>query len=401
MGEVSAAVAQFDHAIALRPDNPIAHFNRAKALFEGGFSTEALTSIDRAVRLRNTDPQSLSVRGNILADLRRFDEAFACFDAAIEQMPGYAEAHLNRGVVSLLLGDLAAGWPEFHWLRKTPIAATRAFAEPVWDGSQDIAGKTVLIWYECGLGDTIQFSRYAALVASRGARVILEVQPRLRALLDGLTGADRIVARGDPIPAFDFHCPIFDLPLVFAKAGEGIPASVPYVRASEALTAKWRKQIGDRGFRIGINWQGNPAMATDRTRSIPLAQFAPLAAIPGVRLISLQKLNGLAQLDEMPAGMTIERLGDDFDAGPDGFLDTAAVMASLDLVITADSSVAHLAGALARPTWIALRNVPDWRWGLDSADCPWYPTARLFRQTDPGNWGSVFAGMTAAVRASQ
>jgi hypothetical protein len=248
-----------------------------------------------------------------------------------------------------------------------------------------------------GFGDTIQFCRYLPLMAAAGVEPTFLCPPRLRRLLSSLTGI-RLVAERSPGERFDAQIAVSSLPRAFATRLETVPASVPYLAAEPERARRWAARIGAGGFKIGIVWQGNPNPEADTARSIPLAAFAPLAAIAGVRLISLQVGCGVEQLGDLPAGMRVETLGDDFDVGSDGFVDTAAAMGALDLVVTCDTSVAHLAGALARPTWVALKQVAEWRWLRDRDDSPWYPTMRLFRQAQRGVWSDVFAAMAAELR---
>jgi hypothetical protein len=244
------------------------------------------------------------------------------------------------------------------------------------------------------MGDTIQFCRYATMVAELGARVILGVERPLARLLKQLDGVAEIVPSGGATSPFDYHCPMLSLPLAFKTRLKTIPNSVPYLHAEAQRAQRWAGVIGKSGFKIGICWQG-----ADVGRSFPLTLFREIGKIPNVRLIRLQKGDGLAQLDSLPSDMTVECLGEDFDAGPDAFLDTAAVMTLCDLVITADTAVGHLAGALGVPTWVALQHVPDWRWQLAGTDSPWYPRTKLFRQPSTGDWQSVFVEMAAAIQA--
>jgi len=287
----------------------------------------------------------------------------------------------------LLRGAFAAGWEENEWRFKAGATYVPQSDKPRWAG-EALAGRTLLIRAEQGLGDTIQFCRYLSPLSARG-QVLFEAQPGLRHLLGGLLDPSRIVEVGAALPAFDIWCPLLSLPRLLAIE----PPPPPYLAADAGRVAAWRQRIGMRGRRIGIAWQGNPNAAAERGRSIPLHEFLPLAQVPGVRLISLQKHHGLEQLASVPPGLTVETLGEGFDAGPDAFIDTAAVMQCLDMVITSDTSVAHLAGALGRPVWLALQRVPDWRWLLEGEDCAWYPTMRVFRQTRRGDWGGVFARM--------
>jgi hypothetical protein len=264
--------------------------------------------------------------------------------------------------------------------------AFHARGRPTWTGTEDIAGKTVFVEAEQGFGDTIQFSRYVPLLADRGARVILTARENQMRLLQSLDPRVEIVPAKSPPTEFDYHVALVSLPLAFATTLENIPTRTPYLHGDAGDVQKWRTRIGLDGFKIGVSWQG---AATTAGRAFPLASLAGIANHPGVRLISLQKGAGCEQLDELPANMPVETLGSDYG----DFSDTAAVMEALDLVISCDTAIAHLAGALARPVWVALKHAADWRWLQDREDSPWYPGMRLFRQPQRGDWGSVFAAM--------
>jgi hypothetical protein len=295
----------------------------------------------------------------------------------------------------MLLQRFDEAWPLYEARHQLTPLAKMPERTARWTGAQDIKDKTLLLHAEQGLGDTIQFCRYALMATARGARVILMVQDALVALLRDLGPGITVMGFSAPPPETDFHCPLLSLPAAFGTTEQTIPAYAAYLRAEPARVARWASRIGQDGLKLGINWQG-AVSKIDAGRSLPLRQFAPLAAVPGIRLISLQKNAGAEQLRD--AGLPVETLGEDFDVGPDAFLDTAAVMQSLDLIVTSDTAIAHLAGALGRPTWVALKAVPDWRWQLEGARSPWYPSMRLFRQDAPGDWPGVFAAMAAGLR---
>ncbi len=392
------ALVSCDRAIALQPDSSDAYVNRGNALQHLQRLDEALASYDQAIALDPDDPTVHNNRATVLMLLQRYDEALAGYDRALALKPGEAETHFNKALGLLLLGQFAPGWRLYEWRkRRRPPIADRVVPQPLWTGAQDLRGKTLFIHWEQGLGDTIQFCRYANLAAARGARVLLDVQPPLRRLLQTLNPDIEIVAGADA--AADYHSPLLSLPAAFGTTLETIPAGTSYLHAEPDRVARWRRQIGDHGFKVGVCWQGS-TLKVDIGRSFPLAALHPLAVVPGVRLISLQKNEGSAQLQRLPAGMHVETLGEDFDREPDAFLDTAAVMVHLDLIITSDTAVAHLAGALARPTWVALKQVPDWRWLLERTDSPWYPMHRLFRQKAAGDWSGVFADMQRELGSS-
>jgi hypothetical protein len=275
-----------------------------------------------------------------------------------------------------------------------PLNSKTAF----WNG-EELEGRRLLIFSEQGAGDVVLFARYLPLMAQKGCQITFQTSEKLARILRPLTRGMEVISTSSTGQKFDFQCPLMSLPYRLKTDLASIPTSIPYLRAEDAVVARWRNRIGEEGFKIGIAWQGNPQAANDQKRSIALRQYLALARIPGVRIISLQKVHGLDQLAGLPEGVTIETLGEDFDSGPDAFVDTAAVMNNLDLVITSDTSIAHLAGALGRPTWVALQYVPHWMWMLDREDSPWYPTMRLFRQTERDNWQPVFARMGNELRS--
>lgn len=394
------ALASYDRAIALKPDYAHAYSNRGVALQDLQRLEEALLCYDKAIALNPVYVKAYSNRGVVLRDLNRPKDALASYDRAIALRPDDVEANWNRSLCLLLTGDFERGWQAYEWRKKQKgHSAARNYPQPLWSGTQDLAGKTLFLYWEQGLGDTIQFCRYARLAEARGAKVVLSVQGPLRRLLSRLSPTIQILgAREDPAE-FDYHAPLLSLPLTFGTTLRDIPADIPYLSAEPDRIDHWRDRLGADGFKIGICWQGRVGRV-DVGRSFAVTEFYDIAAIPGVRLISLQKGEGAKQLESLPEGMPIETLGAEFDAGPQAFLDTAAVMAHMDLIITSDTSVAHLAGALGRPAWVALKHVPDWRWLLEGSGCPWYPTMRLFRQRTRGDWKSVFREIEKEVSVS-
>ncbi len=394
---ISEALASYERAAALRPHYADAFYNQGVALMSLERYAEALSRFDRAISLKPDHSSAYTNRGNALRNLQRYEEARASYDRSITLQPGNARACFCKAQLELGLGNFQSGWPlyESRWELEEVHPHRRNFPQASWLGSEPIEGKTILLHSEQGLGDTIQFSRYVPLLAERGAEVVFEAPRSIARLLAGLTGSATIIASGERLPAFDFHCPLLSAPGLMGTTVETIPARVPYLAAEAKFIAHWRERLPDGGIRIGITWQGNPLGAIDRGRSAPLASFAPLARLPGVRLVSLQKHHGLDQLDRLPAGMAVETLGPNFDSGPDAFVDAAAVIMSLDLVISTDTAIVHLAGALDRPVWVALKAVPHWAWMMDRDDSPWYPSARLFRQASDGDWRDVFERMAA------
>jgi tetratricopeptide (TPR) repeat protein len=394
------ALADYDRSLALRPDFPEALNNRGIALGDLRRFDEALASYDRSLALRPDYPEALNNRGVALAALKRLDDALASYDQALALRPDYAEALYNRGMARLLCGDYRQGWADYEWRLKSPDAAARPpkVTARDWQG-EDLAGRSILIYIEQGLGDIIQFARFLPLLIRRGATVSFYAPAKLTRLLRALSPDIEFIATIERPRNFDFQCALMSLPLRLAADLGPIPNQVPYLKPEPELVAHWTQRIGDAGFKIGIVWQGNPQVRNDAGRSFPLAALAPLSRLPGVRLIALQKHDGLDQLMRLPPGTAVETLGEEFDSGADAFIDTAAVMSNLDLIVTADTATAHLAGALARPAWVALEYVPDWRWLLDRNDSPWYPTLRLFRQQSAGDWKSVFSAIESELRA--
>jgi tetratricopeptide (TPR) repeat protein len=405
MGIIMTELRRFDEAlksaesaIAIFPGYAEAHFSCGVALAGMNRPSDALSSYDKAIILKPDYAEAFSNRGVVLQELDRLDDALESYDKAIALKPDYADAHRNRYMLLLLQGDFDRGWSEMEWRKKRDSVGGRQFHEPPWLGDADITGKTLLVHWEHGLGDTIQFSRFIPLLQEMGIRVLFMPQRTLCALMSSLGGETRLVGDGGVLPDFDYHCPLMSLPLAFKTTFESIPRKVPYLSAEQDRAERWRKVVLGSDFKIGIAWQGN-VLAEHSGRSVPLSQFGRLSKLPNVRLISLQKKDGSEQVGNQPTGMHVETLGDAFDAGRDAFLDTAAVMKNLDLVITIDTSIAHLAGALGIPTWVALKKVPDWRWLVDRSDSPWYPTVRLFRQKVRGDWEDVFRDIEAALIA--
>lgn len=349
----------------------------------------ALAFYQRALDRAPKSATLLINKGTALCALTRYHEALASFCAATAIEPDRAEAHYNAGLVRLRLGDFENGWRDYEWRwRKADWADKRRnFAAPLWLGTELVERKTILLHAEQGFGDTIQFVRYVPLVARRGATVVLECQPELKNLLRDIGGAARVIARGEALPAFDRHCPLLSLPLAFAGEAALAPAGVPYLRPQAERAAHWRERLPANGrLRVGVCWAGSGAHLNDRNRSIPLERFAALFAVPEIDFVSLQRDVGEAQAAMLRAQGVIA-LGREFA----DFADTAAVLATLDLVISVDTSVAHLAGAMGKAVALLLPFAPDWRWMLDRTDTPWYPTARLYRQAALGNWDGPLA----------
>jgi tetratricopeptide (TPR) repeat protein len=389
------AEINFRKASQLRPNNADIHNNLGVALLQQGKLDEAVSSLEQAIRLQPGYIEAHNNLGYTFRNQGRFAEALACFEKTLQLNPEHAGAHHNRSLIQLLRGELEPGWAEYEWRWKCPEFTPPPFRKPLWDGSS-LAGRTILLHTEQGIGDTLQFVRYAPLVKERGGTVFLACPQSLVRILSSCKGIDRLLAKGAPLPDFDVHAPLLSLPHILKTTPATIPAQVPYLAAETALVEHWRQELGAvRDFKVGVFWQGSPKYREDRFRSIPLAYFESLAKLEGVRLYSLQKGPGLEQLRTFSERFPIADLGSALDENTGAFVETAAVLTNLDLVVSADSAVEHLAGALGVPVWIALPFVPDWRWMLQGETSPWYPTVRLFRQSEFGKWGPVFERMAA------
>jgi tetratricopeptide (TPR) repeat protein len=396
------ALTSCDRALALQPDHAGAHCSRGVVLTRLQRHADALASFERAIALNPDDHEAHSGRAIVLADLHRHVDALASFDRAIALRPKHADAYWYKSLCLLALGQFERGWALHEWRKRRdqPLGG-RAFPRPVWLGDTDIAGKTLFIHWEQGLGDTIQFCRYATLAKVRGARVVMSVQDPLRRLL-GTLGSDIDLIGGGEVPAeFDCHCPMMSLPLAFGTRLETIPNQIPYLAADQAAVVRWRSRLAALpGPRIGLLWAGaqgrdHPAAhAIDQRRSITLARYAPLARVSGASFVSLQTGEPAAQATAPPAGLSLSDWTDELT----DFADTAALIVALDLVITVDTAVAHLAGALGKTVWVLTRFDACWRWLTGRDDSPWYPTARLWRQPKPGDWDSVVAAVAAALQ---
>ena len=399
LNEVREAVASYSRATLLKPDYTMAFNNLGGAQRKLNRLEEAVANYDEAISLDPGYAMAYSNSGVALKGLKRIEEALRHQDQAICLAPDYADAYWNKGLVKLLTGDFAEAWALYEWRKKTKEPhGDRVFAKPAWLGKESLSGKTILVHWEQGLGDSIQFCRYIACLKDLAARVLFAPQKPLRGLMRNLDVPCDIVDEADPSLLFDFHIPLLSAPLAFRTDETNMPGRRPYLFAEPERIARWRNRIGGSGLKIGVCWQGSTG-PVDAGRSFPLSQFLAFCDVPGVRLISLHKGDGEAQLRDLPGGLTVETMGADFDSGPEAFLDTAALIMCCDLVISSDTAVAHLAGALGVETWVALKHVPDWRWMLDREDSPWYPRMRLFRQQSDGDWKGVFYQMRLALMA--
>jgi tetratricopeptide (TPR) repeat protein len=386
LGRPHEALESFDRALAAAPNHLEALGNRGNALLKLNRATAALASYDRALALAPDNAQLLTNRAVALRRLDRPHEAVMSARGALVSRPDFAQAQFVEAVGRLTLGDFS-GWRgyEARWSVGFLAGARRNLAQPLWRGEQSLHGKTILLHAEQGFGDTIQFVRYAPLVAARGATVILEVQPALKRLLAATPGVAAVVARGEALPSFDFHCPLLSLPLALGTELATIPTAIPYIAPADDDIARWRQRLPERGPLVGLVWSGERSHDNDLNRSLRLETLAPLLGLKTVTFVSLQH-----EVREVDAGLlhghpSVIHIGDRFH----DFADTAAAIALLDAVISADTAVAHLAGAMGKPLMLLLPFGADFRWLRERHDSPWYPTARLYRQPAFDDWASV------------
>jgi tetratricopeptide (TPR) repeat protein len=383
------ALATLDRLLAIQPQHVMAHFNRGNVLSGLARFADATAAYAHAIAFKPDFVDAICNRANLLVKLGQFEQGLAEFARALQVDPGHGMANFKEGICRLLLGDFTRGFEKYEWRWQTePFRSQmqkRAFASPAWRKGESIAGKTVLLHAEQGFGDTIQFCRYVPLVAAQGAKVVFETQPALKALLSGMDGAAHVVAVGDRLTAFDVHCPLASLPFLFGTRADNVPAHIPYIAAPAERVATWKQRlVSAKPFKIGLAWRGNAS--PDPLRSMPLEHLAPLLDMPDILFVGLQR-DMPADEETMLKQMPILHLGGELA----DFADTAAIFEGLDLVISIDTGVAHLAGAMGKPVWICLPHYPDWRWMLDRDDTPWYPQARLYRQSQPGDWGGVIS----------
>jgi Tfp pilus assembly protein PilF len=416
-GRHSESIQIFTEALTLSPDSGILHYNLANSLKALREFETALSHYRKSLELGLKIPEVLNNLGVCLRDLKRYNEALDCFKGAVYLDPSFLLAHLNMGFLWLLmekpskalaplqdalkinphnpdahwflahtfliLGDYEKGWEEYEWRWQKVDSSVpqRVFPEPTWTG-EEFKGRTLLVWCEQGFGDTLQFIRFAKPLKEMGGAVILECPESLRGLLRRTQGLDRVVAQGESLPAFDLQCPLLSLPRLLGTTLKTLPAEVPYVEVDPDILTCWNMELADaKGGKVGLVWSGNIFPDHNRHRSLDPEMIRPLFQVPGVRFYSLQKGEAASEASKMPVIDFSSRLTD--------FAQTAGLMKGLDLVITIDTSVAHLAGALGKEVWTLLPFSPDWRWFLERADSPWYPSMRLFRQPKPGDWKSV------------
>ncbi len=388
-GRYAAAIEKYERVISLEPQCAEAYNSLAIALQYQGEYDAAIEKCNQSLSLKPDYPEAYNTIASILTKMGRCTEAIESYRRALRLKPDYAEAHCNLGMALLLTGRFEEGWNEYRWRLKTEKAAyPHRHHVPCWDGSPFV-GKRLLVHYEQGFGDNIQFIRYLPMVKRRGGTVICEMLPPLIGLFHGFAWIDELTpASAKRIPAveFDLYVPLLELPRIFKTTLESIPAGVPYLYADPAKAESWRQRLASRSFKVGIVWAGKPAHPEDRARSCHLRNFLHLSKIPGLALFGLQKGAAAGQVEDLAPEMALTNLGGELD----DFTDTAAVIENLDLVVSVDTAVLHLAGAMGKPAWAILPFSPDWRWMLDRPDSPWYPTVRLFRQKSYGDWGDVF-----------
>jgi len=396
-GKLDAALGCYRKALELDPTLPEANQNYAMIASDAGVLGRALEGLVQQTRDNPRDAGAFNNLAKVYLELGRYQEGLECYERSIAIDPERAETHFGKAQLLLLLGDYAQGWSEYEWRWRMSAfnAPAFRFPQPMWDGAA-IDG-TVLIHGETGFGDMLQFVRYAPWVAKRCAAVVVECQPALKGLLQHLEGTKSVVAQGEPLPAFEAHVPLIRLPRIFGTTLESVPWGGPYVHAHPRRAEEWRALVESSGsgrFKVGLVWAGNPQHWGDRRRSMTLAALAPLAQALGVAFYSLQKGEAGAQAAAPPPGLKLV----DLTARISDFSDTAALISHLDLVISVDTAVAHLVGAMGVPVWVMLAYAPEWRYHLNRSDNPWYPTMRLFRQERDGEWSGVVERVARELR---
>jgi len=385
-GQLDEAITCYQKALQLNPNYTQAYNNLGYAFYlKQGQLDEAITCYQKALQLNPNYAEAYNNLGLALQEKGQLDEAITCYQKAIQHYPNFAEAHWNMALALLLSGNFKQGWEKFEW-RWECISSKRTFSQLLWNGS-NIAGGTILLHAEQGFGDTIQFIRYAPLVAQHGAKVIVECQEELTSLIKNVEGVQQVIAYGERLPDFDIHCPLLSLPLVFGTTLESIPSKIPYITVDSMLVQKWGEKVqhDNSKLRIGLAWDVAHREDKLHLRSCPLELFSPITQFDDITFYSLQKAAAAEQVKNPPKDMKLI----DYTEEINDFSDTAAFIENLDLVISVDTAVVHLAGALGKSVWTLVPFVPDWRWMLKREDSPWYPTMRLFRQPSPGNWDAV------------
>jgi tetratricopeptide (TPR) repeat protein len=395
-GQYDDAQASYRQSLKLRPNHVESYRNIGTALQKMGKFDEAIDYYQKAAQLTPDFSGTYYNLGVALQEKREFDKAMTYFQKTIELDPDFSDAHFSIAIIQLLRGNFREGWKGYEWRWKLKKAYARNFPQPLWDGA-DPSGRTVLLHAEQGFGDTIQFIRYVPLVAERGAKVVVECRKELVTLLRSVEGVRQIRSYGEQLPEFDIHCPLLSLPMIFDTLLESIPANIPYISAASDLEKKWRSRLrhDNSKLKAGLVWAGRATTKKESFRSTALDLFSPLSDIGDMTFYSLQKGHASAEAENPPKGMKLINYADEIH----DFSDTAAFINCLDLVISVDTAVAHLAGALGKEVWTLLPFVPDWRWLLNREDSPWYPTMKLFRQQSSGDWGPVIIRLRQELRA--
>jgi tetratricopeptide (TPR) repeat protein len=392
------ALVAYQKAIEIQPAFPIALNNLGNTLRLMRRLEDAVVAFDRALALKPDYLVAYKNKATSLCWEGRVADALKVYERAVQFAPQDADVHKHIGIMRLLLGDFAGGWPEYEWRWKTGEITMPSLNVPKWDGSP-LDGKSILLTPEQGLGDTIQFIRYAAWLKERyRCRVILHCPTALRELLATCEGIDLLVESARDLRNIDCFAPLLHVPSVLGHTSADFPVRIPYLWAEGSRAEEWREKLSPyQGRKIGIAWRGNPIHQADIMRSIPLAEFGPLFGLAGVQLFSLQKGPAVKELQAIAGQATVIDLGSSIDENTGAFVETAAVLKNLDLMICCDTAIAHVAGALGVPVWVGLCNVPDWRWLATGDSSAWYPTMRLFRQRELRDWRSVFEAMAAAL----
>jgi tetratricopeptide (TPR) repeat protein len=393
--QTDEAVSCYLKAIQLNTHTPGLYNNLGLAQQEKGQFDKAISSYKKALHIDQSFVEALYNLGNVFNELGQYYEAIHSYQKAIKLNPDYVEAHYNLSLVLLLTGDFRHGWEEYKWRWKLKDRETYRYSRPLWEGA--VNDKTILLHAEQGFGDTVQFIRYAPLVAERCKNVIVKCQKELASLLQTVEGITQVFVKDDQLPEFDFHCPLLNLPSIFSTTISNIPSKAPYIACDSKSIAKWKDKLlqNGPGIKIGLVWSGNPKHKKDHKRSCSLEMFSPLADVDKATYYSLQKGKAATEADDPANGLKVINYTEDIH----DFTDTAGFIENLDLIISVDTAVAHLAGALGKPVWTLLPYSPDWRWMLDREDSPWYPAMRLFRQTEPGNWDGVIQHVKESLKA--
>ncbi len=399
LNKFKEAIKNYDIAISLNPRLIDAYYNKGNSLQKLQNFKESVFNYNKALEFNSNFFAAYVNKGNSLKSLKKLDEAIINYNKAIEIKSNEAEPNWNKAITLLLKGDLEEGWKyyEWRWKKNNFSSEKRNFSQPLWLGNFNINKKIILIHTEQGLGDSIQFSRYIELVEKLGAKVIFEVEEPLIKLMKYLNGNFNIIQKGKRLPFFDCHCPLLSLPNAFKTNINTIPNNIPYIKKPSLQKKIWQNKLNENNFNIGICWQGS-SYSKDEGRSFPVGYFKNISKIKNVKLFSLQKNDGSEQLEINFNEIKIVNLGSDLDKDAP-FLDTAILMKNLDLVITVDTSIAHLAGSMGCKVWVVLQYIPDWRWMLDKKFTPWYPSMKLFRQLKPNDWGNPFKQIEKEIKS--